>query len=96
MLSETPYHSEYNMGLGTYAPANVPFFGVPDKSEAGDQLDQLSQEDCSCGDEHVPGPDVMKRCFEILHFSILHSRSELVSPGPGIPHGQAQHCILSS
>ena len=34
--------------------------------------------------------------FEILHFSILHRKLELVSPGPGIPHGQTQHCILSS
>ena len=48
------------MGLGTYVPAKVPFFRVPDKPEAGDQLDQLCQEDCSGGDEHVPGPDSIR------------------------------------
>ena len=54
-----------------FIPANIPVFRIPDKSQAGDQLDQLCQEDRGSWDEHVSRPDFMK--YAPMHYRLRGS-----------------------
>ena len=69
--------------MGTFLPSNVSFLRVPDKSQAGEQLDQLCQEDCSCGYEHVPGPDAVER---YLYAEILQASLQFITAVQSLCH----------
>ena len=49
--------------VGTKLPAKIPILGVPNESQAGEQLDELCQEDCRRRDEHVSRPGVGMSCY---------------------------------